>query len=161
MFRRNRLRRQLAEFGFSTSAFALFHPVDPETAANVAGAMFGAAAIGGGGSATGGAIDRIMKQLAPGSDDRRDLPHRVLVAVSPAEVDVFAANRHGALGGRLATYRKGQFRAHVHRYPGAIDLTLDAPKQGRMVLHGEAGFLHRTRGRVAGIAVELGSGPAH
>ena len=161
MFRRDRLRRQLADSGVSTSDFALFRPVDPETAANVAGAMFGAAAIGGGGSATGRAIDRIMKQLSPGSADRRDLPHRVLVAVSPGEVDVFAANRDGAVGARLATYREGQFRAHVHRYPGAIELTLDAPEQGRMVLHGEAGFLHRTRGRVAGIAAELGAGPAH
>ena len=161
MFRRNRLCRQLADSGLSASAFALFRPVDPETAANVAGAMFGAAAMGGGGSATGGAIDRIMKQLTPGSDDRRDLPHRVLVAVTPAGVEVFAANRHGAVGARLATYRKGQFRAHLHRYPGAIDLTLDAPEQERMVLHGEAGFLHRTRGRVAGIAVESGAGPAH
>ena len=141
--------------------FALFHPVDPETAANVAGVMFGAAAIGGGGSATGQAIDRIMKLLAPGREDRRDLPHRVLVAVTPTEVNVLAANLHGALGPRFAAYSKGNFRAHAHRYPGAVELTLDAPGQGRMVLHGEAGFLHRTRGRTVEMAVSLGSGPAH
>lgn len=137
---------------------ALFRSSDPEVVANVVAMMLGAAALGGASQVTGEAVDSIMKWSAPAANDRRGLPHRLLVSVGAADVRLYASNRRGTRGPRLVTYPRGAFTAHLSRYPGEIDLTLDSTGQGRIVVTGTWGLFHHSCIRAAKAAVALPRG---
>lgn len=124
--------------------------------------MEGAASIAAGPVGPGEAIQAMNEFLLPNDvGERQDLTHRVAVAVSVDCVEVWSGDEERNVGKLLATYRRGTFQGHYHHYPERVDLTLDDPGNGRMVLTGSWTHLNDECLHCARAAVELASGPAH
>ncbi len=122
--------------------------------------MEGAAALGAGVLA-GAAIADMHAFLMPEVKSVKGLTPWVAIAVTADTVEVWTADRRHRLGFHIATYRKGEFRGHTHRYPERVDLTPDNEANGRLVLSGIWALHDEECLNTARAAAALASGPAH
>ena len=108
----------------------------------------------------GTAIDIILKPFAPTEQARRKWPHRVIIVVEPADVTIYASNRHGIQGGKLVRFQAGEFKADLDHYPGEIDLTFESLEGKSYWVRGSWGPIRRSCSRAAHAAIRLSSGSA-
>jgi hypothetical protein len=119
----------------------------------------GAASVGSGGAA-GGALGAVQDLFASDLHENKGMPHHVALAVSSDHVEVWGANEHHNLAELLATFSRGQFRAHFHHYPERVDVTLDDSRV-RLVLTGSWTHFNDDCLKTARAAVDLATGPAY
>jgi hypothetical protein len=137
----NRARRELEEASDSAIvALGRFSVSDPNAFRAFATLTLGAAALGGFSAVTGEAIQRSLDFLAGPEEPRPEMPHRVLVVVTPDAVTAFGPVHRQSVGTQAARWEAGGFDARIARLPFEIDLTIEVNRKGRVVLVGKRGW---------------------
>jgi hypothetical protein len=159
---KHHLAENLIAVGHPPVHCAWFRPFNSAALEIIVSLMEGAAVVASGTTGPGEAIGMMNEWLLPNDPhERHDLTHHVAVSVTDDTIEIWSGDKEYNLGKLLATYSRGEFRGHFHHYPERVDLTLDAAKNGRMVLTGSWTHLNDECLHTARAAAELASGPAH
>ncbi len=135
-----RARRELQR-GSRTpiEAVGRFTVDDPNQFRSLATIMLGGAALGGMSGVTGKAVEMSLDLVFGPWRPRPDLPHRVLLVVTPEALTAFGSDHRDPLGPRAAKWDAGTFGVHVDRLPFEIDVMIEWD-HNRLQLSGRRGW---------------------